>query len=38
LATRTEALGDLAVELYARALATRDIEGTFTGEDGKRLV
>ena len=38
LAGRTEALEDLAVELYARGLSTRDIEDTFTGEDGKRLL
>lgn len=38
LAGRTEALEDLAVELYARGLSTRDIEETFTTEDGKRLL
>lgn len=37
LAGRTEALEDLAVELDARGLSTRDIEDTFTAEDGKRL-
>jgi transposase-like protein len=38
LAGRTEALEDLAVERYARGLSTRDIEDTFTGEDGNRLL
>jgi len=38
LAVRTEALEDLAVELYARGLSTRDIEDAFTGEDGKQLL
>jgi transposase-like protein len=35
---RTGALEDLAVELYARGLSTRDIEKTFTGEDGRPLI
>ena len=34
LAGRTEALEDLAVELYARGLSTRDIEDAFTDEAG----
>ena len=38
LSGRTEALEDLAVELYARGLSTRDIEDAFTAEDGKRLL
>jgi len=38
LAGRTEALEDLAVELYARGLSTRDIEETFTDETGRRLL
>ena len=36
LAGRTEALEDLAVELYARGLSTRDIEETFTDETGRQ--
>ena len=38
LAGRTEALEDLAVELFARGLSTRDIEAAFTDADGRRLV
>jgi transposase-like protein len=34
----TAALEDLAVELYARGLSTRDIEQAFTAEDGRRLL
>ena len=37
LGGRTEALEDLAVELYARGLSTRDIEDTFKDEHGRRL-
>jgi putative transposase len=38
LAGRTEALEDLAIELYARGLSTRDIEDTFTDAQGRRLL
>jgi transposase-like protein len=38
LAGRTEALEDLAVELYARGLSTRDIEDAFKDERGRRLL
>jgi transposase-like protein len=38
LGGRTEALEQLAVELYARGLSTRDIEDTFTDESGRRLL
>ena len=38
LAGRTEALEDLAVELFARGLSTRDIEAAFTDAEGQRLV
>ena len=38
LSGRTEALEDLAVELYARGLSTRDIEDAFTDEQGQRLL
>ena len=38
LAGRTEALEELAVELYARGLSTRDIEDAFTDESGRRLL
>src|SRR5947199_7288992 len=38
LAGRTKALEDLAVELYARGLSTRDIEETFADETGRRLL
>ena len=37
LAGRTGALEDLAIELDARGLSTRDIEDTFTDEKGRRL-
>ena len=35
---RTEALEALAVEMYARGLSTRDIEGLFADEAGKPLL
>ena len=38
LAGRTGALEDLAVEVYARGLSTRDIEDAFTDEAGRRLL
>jgi putative transposase len=38
LAGRTEALEDLAIELYARGLSTRDIEDTFTDHQGRKLL
>jgi putative transposase len=38
LAGRTEALEDLAVDLYARGLSTRDIEDAFTDDTGRRLL
>lgn len=38
LAGRTQALEDLAIELYARGLSTRDIEDAFTDESGRRLL
>jgi putative transposase len=38
LAGRTQALEDLAVELYARGLSTRDIEDAFRDESGRRLL
>ena len=38
LAGRTGALEDLAIELYARGLSTRDIEDTFTDPQGRRLL
>jgi putative transposase len=38
LSGRTQALEDLAVELYARGLSTRDIEDAFTDERGRRLM
>jgi putative transposase len=38
LTGRTQALEDLAVELYARGLSTRDIEDAFTDESGRRLL
>jgi putative transposase len=38
LAGRTEALEELAVELYARGLSTRDVEDAFTDESGRRLL
>jgi putative transposase len=38
LSGRTKALEDLAVELYARGLSTRDIEDAFKDEAGRRLL
>jgi transposase-like protein len=38
LAGRTEELERLAVEMYARGLSTRDIEATFTDEEGRSLL
>ncbi len=38
LSGRTQALEDLAVELYARGLSTRDIEDAFTDQRGRRLM
>ena len=38
LEMRTRALEELAVEMYARGLSTRDIEATFRGEDGRSLL
>lgn len=38
LSGRTEALEDLAVELYARGLSTRDIEACFRDEAGRSLL
>jgi putative transposase len=35
---RTEALEDLAVELFARGLSTRDIADVFTDRDGRPLL
>ncbi|MGH8727184.1 MAG: IS256 family transposase [Burkholderiales bacterium] len=35
LCGRTEELERLAVEMYARGLSMRDIEATFTGQDGR---
>lgn len=35
---RSGALEDLAVELYARGLSTRDIEDAFTDDAGRRLL
>lgn len=35
---RTEALEQLATEMYARGLSTRDIEAAFRGEDGRSLL
>ena len=35
---RTEELEDLAVEMYARGLSTRDIEALFTDATGKSLL
>ena len=37
LTGRAKALEDLAVELYARGLSTRDIEDAFTDESGRRF-
>jgi putative transposase len=36
--SRTQALEDLAVELYARGLSTRGIEDAFADESGRRLL
>jgi putative transposase len=38
LSGRAQALEDLAVELYARGLSTRDIEDAFTDERSRRLL
>ena len=38
LSGRTEALEDLAVEMYARGLSTRDIEACFQDEKGRSLL
>ncbi len=38
LSGRTEALEDLAVEMYARGLSTRDIEACFRDEEGRSLL
>ena len=38
LAGRTGALEDLAIELYARGLSTRDIEDPFTDAKGRQLL
>ena len=38
LPRRTEALEDLAIEMYARGLSTRDIESTFCDEKGRSLL
>ena len=38
LTGRTKALEDLAVELYARGLSTRDIKDAFTDESGRRRL
>jgi Transposase, Mutator family len=38
LTGRTQALEDLAVELYARGLSTRDVEDAFTDQSGRRLL
>jgi transposase-like protein len=38
LAGRTEELERLAVEMYARGLSTRDIEATFSDEEGRSLL
>jgi len=38
LTGRTEELERLAVELYARGLSTRDIEATFSDEEGRSLL
>src|SRR4029453_18013216 len=37
LTGRTEALERLAVEIYARGLSTRDIESTFSDDQGRSL-
>ena len=36
--SRTQALEDLAVELYARGLSIRGIEDAFADESGRRLL
>jgi transposase-like protein len=38
LGRKTEALEDLAVEMYARGLSTRDIEATFCDDKGRSLL
>ena len=38
LGKRTEALEDLAVEMYARGLSTRDIEAALCDEKGRSLL
>jgi len=38
LSGRTEALEDLAVEMYARGLSTPDIEDTFRDDDGHSML
>ena len=38
LTGRTQALEDLAVELYARGLSIRGIEDAFADESGRRLL
>lgn len=38
LPKRSEELTDLAVEMYARGLSTRDIEATFRDESGRSLL
>jgi transposase-like protein len=38
LAGRTQALEELAIELYARGLSTRDIEDAFSDENGRSLL
>lgn len=35
---RTEALEELAVEMFARGCSTRDIEAVFTGPEGEKLL
>jgi transposase-like protein len=38
LSGRTEALEDLALEMYARGCSTRDIEAIFTDDEGRSLL
>jgi transposase-like protein len=38
LSGRTEALEELALEMYARGCSTRDIEAIFTDEEGRSLL
>ena len=38
LGGRTEALEDLAIEMYARGLSTRDIEAWFKDQEGRSLL